>query len=446
MDLSHIEQLLAAELAAAEALEQKAKDEGRELTTEEVAKLKAHNDEAESLSERKAHVLESQAETQRLANLRAQALEPDATPAPLPKRAVVDKVQEGVLGDPTGGFKCMGEFAQSVMGYQDGFRDKRLLIGAAVTGMSQAVAADGGFAVPPTYAQQIWDGLNQGIDSPFSQTDNYPVEGSSLTFAANAETSRADGSRYGGVRGYWVNEGVQITSSKPTLRQVTIEPQELAVLVYMTDKLLANNTMALDRFVTKAASEEIDFKVNDALFNGTGVGMPLGLLNSAGIVSVAKEGGQPATTLVAENIDKMYARMLRRARAGAAWYINQDCETELAGLYRATGADGALVYSPPGGISASPYATLYGLPVVPVEYCQTLGTSGDVWLASFGYYLSGNRGGVSSDASIHLRFDYLETAFRFVFSVDGQPWLNSPITPFKGTNTQSAFIKLDVRE
>ena len=41
--------------------------------------------------------------------------------------------------------------------------------------------------------------------------------------------------------------------------------------------------------------------------------------------------------------------------------------------------------------------------------------------------------------------DYDESVFRFIFRIDGQPWWNAPLTPFKGTNTQSCFVALATR-
>jgi hypothetical protein len=38
-------------------------------------------------------------------------------------------------------------------------------------------------------------------------------------------------------------------------------------------------------------------------------------------------------------------------------------------------------------------------------------------------YAAGVQGGVQAAVSMHLRFDYFEQAFRFMFAVDGQPWL-----------------------
>jgi hypothetical protein len=49
--------------------------------------------------------------------------------------------------------------------------------------------------------------------------------------------------------------------------------------------------------------------------------------------------------------------------------------------------------------------------------------------------------------SIHVKFDYDESVFRFVMRVDGQPWRASALTPYKGgsSNTLSHFIALSER-
>jgi HK97 family phage major capsid protein len=311
--------------------------------------------------------------------------------------------------------------------------------------MQQGLGADGGFLVPPEFSATIWDGLNKDPDNIFAMTDGYTVTGESLTMNANAETSRATGSRWGGVRAYWIAEADQITSSKPTFRQVKLEPQQLAVLVYVTDKLLRNAT-ALDQYVGRAAVSEINLLVSDAVINGTGAGQPLGILNSPSLVSVLKETGQAAATIVPKNVVKMFSRCHARSRRNAIWLINQDIEPQLHLMNEQVGTGGQLVYLPPGGLSQSPYGTLYGRPIMPVEYTATLGTVGDIMLVDLSAYASGTQGGIDSAMSMHLRFDYAETAFRFMFAADGQPWLASAITPYKGTNnTVSPFVALATR-
>lgn len=363
-------------------------------------------------------------------------------------RTTVTGVRERLLDDPRRGFTCLGEFASAVHAACNPSRsvpvDERIRM-TAVTGMSMGTGSDGGFLVPPEFSTEIYSGLMDPSESLLAMTDNYSVTGESLTFTANAETSRANGSRWGGVQGYWIAEAQQITSSKPKFRQVKIEPQQLAVLVYATDKLL-KNAAAATRYLTQAARDEISFKIGDAIINGDGAGKPVGIVGHNATVDTPKEAGQVAATIVKANIDKMWSRCHARMRRNAVWLINQDIEPQLESMFISTGTTGFPVYLPAGGISNQPFATLKGRPIMPIEYCQTIGTSGDIILADLSAYVTGTRGGVEEAMSMHLRFDYAETAFRFMFEVDGQPWLAEKLTPYKGsTNTLSPFVTLATR-
>jgi HK97 family phage major capsid protein len=85
--------------------------------------------------------------------------------------------------------------------------------------------------------------------------------------------------------------------------------------------------------------------------------------------------------------------------------------------------------------------------VIVIEQAASVGTLGDVILADFanGYVLA-EKGGIAADMSIHVRFEYDESCFRFVMRVDGQPVLANAITPYKGTaNTQSHFVAIQTR-
>lgn len=360
--------------------------------------------------------------------------------------SVIQVGDEAIQADKARGFRSISQFATCVQRATMGQGvDDRLSKMAAATGQNQTIGSEGGFLVPPAFSTAIWDGLNDPADSLVSRCDQLTVEGESLTVNANAETSRATGSRYGGIQVKWIAEADQLTNSKVKFRQVKLEPQQLAALVPVTDKLLAN-APALEQYISRAVGDEMNFVVGNAILNGTGAGQPKGFMNSAAKVSVPAESGQAAATIVHQNIVKMWSRLHRRARANAVWYINQDIEPQLHSLGVAVGTGGLPAYMPPNGLADSPYATLLGRPVVPIEFCETLGTEGDIILADLQYYLVGTRGGVDTAMSMHLRFDYAETVFRFMFAIDGQPWLAAPLTPFKGTgNTQSPFITLATR-
>ena len=162
------------------------------------------------------------------------------------------------------------------------------------TGLNEAVPSEGGFLVgtdfSPNLIQRVYD--NSTV-AGMCQRIGIGPGANGLKINGVDETSRADGSRHGGVRGYWVEEGGTLTASKPTFRQIELSLHKEAVLYYATDELLQDAT-ALGQVAEAAVADEINFKLQDAIVRGDGAGKPLGILESAALVTVAKETGQEA--------------------------------------------------------------------------------------------------------------------------------------------------------
>ncbi|MBM3996196.1 MAG: phage major capsid protein [Planctomycetes bacterium] len=352
------------------------------------------------------------------------------------------------LDDPRAGFRHFGEFALAVRdACQPGKRpdDRLALITKTASGMGEVTGSDGGFLVPAEFVQKILERL-YAKGNLLAMTDSYTVGSNVIAFPRSAETSRANGSRWGGVRAYWRDEGEQGTATKATFGRLQLNLRKLFVMINASDELLSDTQgIALEQYLFRVASEEISFVVSDAIINGNGTGQPLGILNSDCLVTVAKESGQTAATVNSTNVMKMWSRMWAACRQNAVWLIHQDVEPQLQAMTISSGASNLVAYLPPGGLSANPYATLMGRPVVPVEWCATLGTVGDIILADLRHYVTATRGGVEPAMSIHLRFDYDESVFRFIFRIDGAPWWSSALTPYKGSNTQSCFVALATR-
>ena len=110
----------------------------------------------------------------------------------------------------------------------------------------------------------------------------------------------------------------------------------------------------------------------------------------------------------------------------------------------AVGTSGVSVYQPAGGVSRAPFSSLCGRPVIPIEQCKTLGTTGDIYLADLSGYAMITKAAQAA-WSAHIRFVFDERVFRLTFRIDGQPVLASAITPANSTDTLSHFIKLDSR-
>jgi HK97 family phage major capsid protein len=312
------------------------------------------------------------------------------------------------------------------------------------SGLSTGVGADGGYLVQTDFAATLLERTYE-TGAFLSRVNRLPIGPNSngIKIPAVDETSRADGSRYGGLRAYWVEEAGTITSSKPKFRNVELTLHKLAGLAYATDEMLQDAPL-LAAYIQQRLPQEMAFTLENACFSGNGVGKPLGFRNSGAVVEVAIENSQTLASggFVLANAAKMWAAMWPRSRANAVWYISTTVESQLMQMKV---GDTPVMMLPGTGATQSPYFTLFGRPVIPVEYCPAIGTVGDVMLVDPSAYTYIDKGGIQSAQSIHLRFLQEETAFRFTIRCDGQPEWYTTLTGFDGVTTYSPFITLGAR-
>ena len=194
--------------------------------------------------------------------------------------------------------------------FEDRYRKAAGPLLKTIQGMSEAIGSDGGFAVLPEYSSSIFEKVYE--NDLFSRTDNYTVVGNNMTFPRLNESSRANGQRAGGLQASWVGQGGSIPPTRIGLGQLALKLKKLAIVVYLADELVDDSGIALEQYVTRKVTQEFNFMVGDAIVEGTGGGQPQGILSSGALLTVAKESGQAAATLVKENIDKMYSRLGRK--------------------------------------------------------------------------------------------------------------------------------------
>jgi HK97 family phage major capsid protein len=293
------------------------------------------------------------------------------------------------------------------------------------TSLLERVQEEGKLA-PRCFPMPVGEGFD-GVEAPFVD-----------------ETSRASGSRWGGVQVYRAAEAAAMTGAQPKFGRFELRLEDLTALFYGTDRVLRDATL-LEALATKAFTSEFAFKLDDEIFRGTGVGQCLGIVGNAPTVSVAKETNQSAATIVYENIIKMYARMLARCVPGAEWFINQMVWPQLFKLSLSVGVGGLPAFLPPNGLSDAPFGTLMGLKINVIEQASALGTVGDIVLANFSNDYAVISKPMTSASSIHVLFTSNQTTFRWVWPVIGKPVLSSAITPYKGADTLGPFVTLATR-
>ena len=314
---------------------------------------------------------------------------------------------------------------------------------AKVKVLTVGSGADGGYLVPPEFRAEIMAlALEGAIIRPRATV--IPMGSNTLTMPGIDDTSHVS-TVYGGVQAYWAGEAATLTASQPKFQQIKLEAWKLTALARITNELLRDSAVALAAFLQQRLPEAVRYFEDDAFIQGTGAGQPLGILNAANqaLVSVTKETGQAAATIVTENIDKMFSRMLPSSQNRAVWLANPETYPQLASMTRAVGTGGSAVFI--SNMAGGPPNSLMGRPVIFTEKCAALGTAGDIAFVDPAYYLVGDRQQVEAMVSEHVYFLTDESALRFIERVDGEPWLSAPLTPRRGTATLSPFVTLATR-
>jgi len=337
-----------------------------------------------------------------------------------------------------GGFNNFGEFLHVVA------RAEHNPVAAArlraAQGGSVGDPGAGGFLVPdemadPIVAHALATGQILSRVTPLHISAGY----GGTKVPSLAETARAAGSRYGGAAFYWEGEADQLQTTHPEFKLLSLTPKKVSGLVYATEEMLQDASV-MDFIATNVFSEELTFKAEEAIIEGTGAGMPLGILRSTARIAVAKEGSQAANTIVYANLKNMWSRLAPAGRSTAVWLINQDVEPQLLELNEKLAAAGM----PPVYAAAPGQMHIFGVPVIPCEHCPTLGTEGDIVLTDLSQYILADKP-AQQVLSMHVRFAADESVFRTTWRLDGAPLWSSPITPKNSASTVSPIVTLETR-
>jgi HK97 family phage major capsid protein len=366
-------------------------------------------------------------------------------PAVGPGAGLIQKNCRPIAGNP---WRSAGEFFQAVKDVGTGkvpqhrhtkMQEWGRVVKATPAGMNEMAGPDGGFLVPPEFVNNV---LMRSYDNDLlGRTTIFPVGASNtLKIPAVNEKSRVDGQQFGGVTCYWEGEAQGGTETKPSFEMVELILRKLLLLIRATDELISDTPIALETLLDNIAGQVLTWKIGNAIVNGTGVGQPLGLLNSPSLVPVSR---QTPNTITAQDVLNMYSRLWTGCKKNAVWICGPQAMPALQQMTIGTAGANMVVYTPPGGLSGAPYATLQGRPILEVEFCPDLGTPGDLILTDLSQYLTATKGGTQTAVSIYTYFESVETVFRFYMRLDGRSWWLNPLTPSNGsTKTLSNIVSL----
>jgi len=255
-------------------------------------------------------------------------------------------------------------------------------------------------------------------------------------------TTAGENHAFGGINVFWQEEASEKTQSEPSFRQIKLVAHKMVGYTRASDELLADSAVSLEAFLTgnMGFRGAMAWKEDYSFLNGNGVAQPLGILNSPGTLTVAREEQGDVTYV---DLVNMMAKFYSPSNRGV-WVASQSLKAKLMTM---NGPAGFPQYLWGNAVSGQPN-TLLGLPIVftlnQLPLNSTTST-GDLLLADFDMYLIGDRQNTTVESTKFDRWRFDQTSWRAVHRVDGQPWLNAPITSVDGTTQVSPFVLLGAK-
>lgn len=440
-------------LSTAKDLAAKASEEDRPLTDEERTQINELKSKIEGI-DAETKTLEDLLELERTAPAqKQQTVDPNDGGNKQDGKAQVTSVHNNAEDDPYRGFPeargGLGVFLHSVIQSDiqgtdtpivNGRKETRLVPLKATAGADEAHGESqryGGFTVPIGYIAKLL--MLEMEDDPTSGVTTIPLQSPSIEIPARVDKNHTS-SVSGGITVGWRPQTVEATASRMDMEQITIKAHSMLGLSYASEELLKDSAISWAALLEAGFRDAVADAVIDARIRGTGIGEPLGILNSPCLISVSTTS-QTTSTLKGSNFVNMRARAWRYSRC--IWLANHDCYPQMCEAHIAMTASDTPLFRPGNGVDVPD--TLLGRPIKFTEYCSSVGTVGDVLLCNWGEYIVGNLQGIELAESMHVRFAANERAFRISLRQGGAPWWRSTLTPKNSTSTLSPFIGLATR-
>lgn len=302
----------------------------------------------------------------------------------------------------------------------------------SILGMNTQTGADGGYAIQVDFANRIMDSMVQQSEI-LNRIDRYQVSANANEVYVTMVNETTTANVFGGIQCYVVEEGAQIPTTKPSLKQIRLGLKKLAALAYVTDEQMRDSTFTgalLERGFALAMARQ---REKEIITN---------VIANPGTTVIAKESGQSADTVVGKNFLKMRNALISTSRRNAIWTMHPDVSAELPEMYLSGAHTDKFIYMPENGISVQGYDRLFGREIIESDFCSALGDKGDVLYWNPFEYLEVFKGGVETAASIHVAFDTAQMAFRAISYVNGMCKYDQGISLVNSNTLRASYVTL----
>lgn len=340
---------------------------------------------------------------------------------------------DGGKADPN--IKSVGDFMMAIVRGDETRLAKHY---GSTKDMDSTAGASGGYLVPTEFMPTLMQ-VNPFETPALSMVNRMTVNAPSgeipaldqfFTPTAGVGQTAAAGRVTTAIRA----EGGTYTETQAQFEQIQWRVYDVASgTVEVSKELRADSAIAVESLLTNLIRVAVNAKLEYFIWQGTGAGQPLGILNAPALVQVDADTND---AFVFADAVEMYSRLLTIG-GRVAWTIHPSAIPDLAAL--AVGSTMTTYVDSPQ--NALPMRLL-GFPIGQCEHLAQTNNPNDITLCDFSAYYLFERGGLYIDFSEHAAFTSGKDTWRFGQRVDGQPWLKSAITlaDATGSFTKSPFV------
>jgi HK97 family phage major capsid protein len=313
--------------------------------------------------------------------------------------------------------------------------------------LGESSGSTGGYIVPPDFYRQLLTiAAEQSLIRPRAWVQ--PMASATLQFPyLDITTAQSAGVSpfFGGVKMYWTEEAQTRVETEPQFKMMELQAHELSGYSVSSNVLLQDAAFGLEKFLMQLFGLAIGWFEDYAFLQGNGVGKPIGMLNCGARINTGGNAGGTgrltANQVQFADVATMWSKLLPASWGKAFWMFSPTVVPQL--LQLKDGANRAIFISIDMGATEKPNWSLLGRPAYPTEKLPALGTNGDLMLVDPSFYVIGDRMQIEVAASEHVNFLKNQMTWRVVERVDGQPWMDKPITLQDTTTQVSPFVALN---
>ena len=234
--------------------------------------------------------------------------------------------------------------------------------------LQEGVDADGGYLVPEEYDRRLIQTLSE--ENIMRRLGNViTTSGEHKINIAATKPAAA-----------WIEEGGALQFSDATFAQILLDAHKLHVAIKVTEELLYDSAFNLESYIIEQFGKALANAEEDAFFNGTGVGQPLGLFAEVGGGHVA---GTLSAALKADDVLGLIYDLKRPYRKNASFIMN---DKTVAQIRKFKDNNGAYIWQP--SYQAGEPDRILGYSVHTSEYVP----ENAIAFGDYSYYNIGDRG------------------------------------------------------